>query len=64
MHNHLELYNQMHQERVKQAERERLAQQMRKANPPPNQAMLKLGELLVDMGEEMQYRAQPRRRRA
>lgn len=59
MENHLDMHNYEHQQRVKDAERERLAQQLRKENAEPNRALVKLGELMVAAGEQLQRQAQP-----
>jgi hypothetical protein len=66
MENHLDLHNFEHQQRLKDAERERLAAQLRSKQAKPNAALAKLGELMVEAGEHLQRQAQPqpRHRRA
>ena len=62
MQNHLDLHNFEHQERVKNAEQYREAKQAREENRKPNQVALKLGELLVDAGEQLiKHEQQPKR---
>jgi hypothetical protein len=62
MENHLDLHNFAHQQRLKDAERERLAGQLRAQNAKPNAALIKLGELMgelmIEAGEHLQARGQ------
>ncbi len=62
MQNHLQQHNFDHAERMERAERERLAQELQAEGTQPNVAMLKLGELMVSVGEQLQQRAHPKQR--
>lgn len=54
MHSHLDLHNIEHKQRMKHVREEQLADELRKTNAKPNQALLQLGELLIDIGEYLQ----------
>lgn len=57
---HLKLHDLEHAQRVKEAQRERLASEYQRQNrhaKQPNMAMHKMGELLVELGEHLQDNA-------
>jgi hypothetical protein len=58
--NHLELHKLEHEQRVREANQERLADEIREQRQPAHNEMLhRAGAVLVELGEFLQEQAQP-----
>ena len=61
MQNHLELHNLEHRQLVREANHERLVNELNRGHeqesPKPHSVKLKLGQLLVEVGEQLQESA-------
>lgn len=62
MNYHLDLHQIEHERRLRLAQQEQIADEMRQEQAQPNSALLMIADWLVEAGEQMREVAQPKSR--